>query len=111
MHEDPLESKNPVYTDEKKGAMRYKTLLRGLAEMRDPKRLRYMNKAGRAYGFHLENAWIRDRKSRREFFVTVVLYVNDDGVLNDDLYGYDKISRPLFVKLGEALGRAAFDAP
>jgi hypothetical protein len=110
MEQDPLESENPVYEDPEKTSMRYKPLLRGLVELRDPKRVRYLNKAGRAYGFHLENAWIRDRKSKVELFVTMVIYVNDDDVLNDDRYGYDATSKPLLTALGEALGRAAFDA-
>ena len=34
------------------------------------RQVRYVNKSGRAYGFHLENAYVEDRESGRAFFVT-----------------------------------------
>lgn len=111
MTQDPLESKNPVYTDEKKSALRYKPMLEGVLRVRKPSRIEYVSKAGRAYGFHLENAYIRDRTSGRAFVVTVAIYVNDNGVLNDDLYQYDGVSRPLLKDLGEVLARRVFDPP
>lgn len=80
---------------------RFKPLTPGLSEAR----LRYTNKAGRALGFHVENAALSD--PRRPLgqcpvlFVSAAIYVNEDGRLNDDQYEYDTISFPFF----EALGR------
>jgi hypothetical protein len=108
MSEDPLKSENPAYEDEKKSELRYKTMLEGVIRVVPRERVTYVNKAGRAYGFHLENAYLRERKSKRAFFVTVVLYVNDNGVLNDDKYQYDEISRPFLKDLGEALAEEFF---
>ena len=80
--------------------------------------LYYMNKAGKALGFHLDNALIgvangklkfkRDHTAsnlRRAVYVTVGLYVNKDGVLNDDRYEYKSLSVPLFDAIGYAIGR------
>ena len=108
MSEDPLKSENPAYDDEKKSELRFKTMLEGMLRVVPRERITYVNKAGRAYGFHLENAYLRERKSKKAFFITVVLYVNENGVLNDDKYQYDEISRPFLKDLGEALAREFF---
>jgi hypothetical protein len=68
-------------------------------------RIRYVGKSGRAYGFHLENAYVENRDTGRAFFVTATVYANPDGVLNDDDYAYDQLSRPLLASLGSALAR------
>lgn len=109
MSSDPLDSTNPAYSDEKKSELRYKPMLEGVLRVRDRKRIEYVSKAGRAFGFHIENAYIRDRKTGRAFAVTFAIYVNENGVLNDDLYQYDAISRPLLKDLGEALSRGVFE--
>ena len=85
---------------------RYKPLLKGVARVVPTERVRYVSKAGRAFGFHLDNAYIEDTASGRGFAVTAVLYVNADGVLDDDRYEYDTVSFPFFVRLGEALAKA-----
>ena len=77
-----------------------------------------MNKAGKALGFHLDNALIAvgpgELKLRRDYtplslkravFVTVGLYVNQDQTLNDNRYEYQTVSVPLFDALGYAVGR------
>lgn len=109
MSEDPLASKNPVYDDEHKSELRYKTMLEGILRVRPRSTIDYVNKAGRAYGFHLENAYVHDSQSKRAFVVSFVIFVDTDGVLNDDLYEYDAISRPLLDDLGESLARLVFD--
>jgi hypothetical protein len=43
--------------------------------------------------------------TEREFFMTVAMYVNSDGVLNDDRYEYETIGLPLMADLGEAAAR------
>ena len=77
----------------------------GVLDVLPAERVRYVGKSGRAYGFHLDNAYIEDRETGRAFFVTVTVYANPKGVLNTDDYGYDEISRPLLRALGAALGR------
>ena len=90
----------------RKHAAEHGPLTPGVLEVLPLKRARYVSKSGRAYGFHLENAFIEDTKTHRGLFVTAVVYVNPNGVLNDDDYGYDDTSKPLLAALGEALTRA-----
>src|SRR5690606_26554658 len=89
----------------KRGAV-HKPMVNGLLEVLPAKRIRYVNKSGRAYGFHLENAYVEDRESGSAFFVTAVIYANPDGVLNDDDYAYEEMSQPFFTALGTGLARA-----
>jgi hypothetical protein len=111
MTEDPLASSNPVYRDPKKSGLRYKTMIRGMMRVMPLERIRYAGKAGRAFGFHLDNAYIEDRASGRAMVVTVAIYANGNGVLNDNRYGYDAITRPFLKNLGEVLADAALLHP
>lgn len=88
---------------------RYKPMLPGLRRVLSEgavprERLRYINKAGRAYGFHLDNAWLQ-LYNDEAWVVSAGIYVNHNGVLNDDHYEYATISYPFFQALGEAVGR------
>jgi hypothetical protein len=38
-----------------------------------------------------------------EFFVSAIVYVNEDQILNDDKYETDEIGMPFFAELGEYL--------
>ncbi len=106
MTDDPLASKNPVYTSEHDSGLRYHTMIKGMMKVMPLERIRYVGKAGKAYGFHLDNAYIEDLESGRAMVVTVVGYANANGVLNDNLYEYDGVTRPLLLGLGTLLGRA-----
>lgn len=106
MTEDPLQSKNPIYTDEHASGLRYHTMIKGMMRVMALERILYTGKAGKAYGFHLDNAYIEDTKSGRAMVVTVVGYANANGVLNDNLYEYDTVTRPLLLGLGELLANA-----
>lgn len=82
---------------------RYKPMLPGLRRHAPNESWRYVNKAGRAYGFHLDTAWIQHVPSRREMIVTVGTYVNDNGTLNDDRYEFSR-SYALFADIGAWVG-------
>ncbi|MBK8940067.1 MAG: serine hydrolase [Polyangiaceae bacterium] len=90
----------------KKRAGEHAPLSLGLVEVLPAKELRYVAKSGRAYGFHLDNAYVEHLPSKRAFFVTAVVYANEDGVLNDDDYDYDELSKPLLGALGAALAKS-----
>ncbi len=105
MTDDPLESENPVYTNPKKSGLHYHTLSKGIERVLPLDRITYAGKAGRAYGFHLDNAYIEDTKTGRAMVVTATAYANANGVLNDNKYEYDGITRPLLKNLGEVLAR------
>ena len=107
----PSESKNPRYAAADHPVGGHKPLLPGVSAVLSPERIRHLGKAGHAYGFQIVNAYIEDRASGRALFVTASLYVNPNGIVNDDRYDYDGSTRPFMRNLGEALTRATLLAP
>lgn len=102
---DPKASTNPVFTDPAETEERFKPMLPGMLKVLPRSRIRYINKAGKAYGFHVENAYIEDTASGKGYFVAATVYANRDGVLDDDRYDYADVSEPFFAHLGELLAR------
>jgi len=68
-----------------------------------PDYMRIYNKPGWSYGFLTDAAYIADLKNDVEFMLSAVIYVNSDGVLNDDKYEYDEIGYPFFKEIGEII--------
>lgn len=106
MRIDPHASQNPRFTDPAQSIDRFKPLLPGITRVLPAAQIEYVNKAGKAYGFHIENAFIRERSSGRAFFVTAAIYADHDGTVGDDKYAYADVSVPFFADLGELLARA-----
>jgi len=52
---------------------------------------------------HDDIAYVADFKNKVEFMVSAVIYVNSDGILNDDKYEYEEIGYPFFKELGDIL--------
>jgi hypothetical protein len=65
-----------------------------------PPYIRVFNKPGWSYGFLTDVAYIVDFKNKVEFMLSGVIYVNRDGVLNDDKYEYDETGYPFFREVG-----------
>ncbi|MGA3051073.1 MAG: serine hydrolase [Chitinispirillaceae bacterium] len=65
--------------------------------------LREINVAGRAFGFLSDLAYLSDSERGIEFFLSAVIYVNANGVVNDDIYEYDSIGKPFFAALCRAV--------
>ena len=68
----------------------------------DP-RFRLFNKTGWSYGHLIEGGYFVDFETGVEFFVSAIVYVNEDHVLNDDRYETDEVGLPFFAELGEYL--------
>jgi len=66
----------------------------------------YFNKSAMAYGFLGDCCYLNDPKNHVEFFLSIGLYVNKDGVFNDDKYEYDSIGLPFMKRLGELIYNA-----
>ncbi len=116
----PHNSKNPVYTSKAYTETRFKPLLAGIREAGiDDGRLYYANKSGKAYGFHVDNAYIaygpgagqinnRGRTKgqiERGIIVTMGLHVNGDDTINNNRYEHGSVSVPLFKAMGYAIGQ------
>jgi hypothetical protein len=65
-----------------------------------PSYIRSFNKPGWSYGFLTDIAYIADFKNKVEFMLSVTIYVNSDGVLNDDKYEYEEVGWPFFKEAG-----------
>ncbi|HET6253853.1 MAG TPA: serine hydrolase [Puia sp.] len=68
-----------------------------------PPYIRSFNKPGWSYGFLTDIAYIADFKNNVEFMLTGTIYVNSDGVLNDDKYEYEEVGWPFFKEVGSII--------
>ena len=75
--------------------------LLGAGDGRWPNGLQICGKVGWAYGFLSDVAHLKD--AEHECFISCASYLNADQVLNDGVYEYDSIGRPLMAELGRLL--------
>ena len=68
-----------------------------------PAGVRVFNKVGWAYGFLTDVSYVCDFANRVEFMLTATIYVNSDGILNDNKYDYDTVGYPFLYQLGQTL--------
>ena len=68
-----------------------------------PSYIRVFNKTGWSYGFLTDVAYIVDFKNKIEFMVSGNIYVNSDGILNDDKYEYVETGYPFFKEMGNII--------
>ena len=103
MSTSPTASTYPTYDTSYYYANITKFLLAGANRTPLPTDITIYNKAGDAYGFLLDNAYIIDKKNKIEFLVTAVIYCNEDGILNDNKYDYETVGLPFMKNLGQLL--------
>jgi hypothetical protein len=80
-----------------------KFLLAGDQKTPFPASIRIFNKVGDAYGYLLDNAYVTDFEQGIEFMLTAVIYVNADGIFNDNQYEYDSVGLPFLANLGRVV--------
>ncbi|WP_028788890.1 serine hydrolase [Terrimonas ferruginea] len=68
-----------------------------------PSYIRSFNKTGWSYGFLTDVCYIVDFKNNVEFMLSGNIYVNKDGVLNDNKYEYDETGYPFFKEVGNII--------
>jgi hypothetical protein len=68
-----------------------------------PGAVRVFNKVGWAYGFLTDVSYVLDTIHNVEYMLAATIYVNADGILNDDLYEYDSIGYPFLYSIGKAV--------
>ncbi len=68
-----------------------------------PPHIRSFNKTGWSYGFLTDICYIVDFKNNVEFMLSGNIYVNKDGILNDDKYEYNETGYPFFKEVGEII--------
>ena len=65
--------------------------------------LRIYNIVGMSHGYLADIAYFADSLHQSEFMLSAVLYVNQDGIINDGAYEYDSIGQPFLAQLGHAI--------
>lgn len=68
-----------------------------------PPNIRVFNKVGWSYGFMTDVSYVVDFTNKAEFMLAATLYVNSDGILNDDKYEYNTIAHPFLYQLGQTI--------
>lgn len=68
-----------------------------------PAHIKVFNKTGWSYGFLTDIAYIVDFKNKVEFMLSGTIYVNRDGILNDDKYEYEELGYPFFKAVGNII--------
>lgn len=97
----PSETKYPFYDTTIFYDSYVKFFFRGKHAM--PKNVRVFNKVGWAYGFLTDASYIVDFENKTEFMLAATIYVNSDGILNDNKYEYETIGWPFMYQLGQIL--------
>ncbi len=68
-----------------------------------PDYLEIYNKVGYAYGYLTDCAYIKNKKTNREFILTGTIHVNENQIFNDDNYQYEAVGIPFLAELGRQL--------
>jgi hypothetical protein len=68
-----------------------------------PEHVRVFNKVGWAYGCLTDVSYVANFENKVEFMLAVTIYVNSDGVMNDNKYDYETIGWPFLYKVGQTL--------
>jgi hypothetical protein len=76
-----------------------------------PDHIRVFNKVGWAYGCLTDVSYVVDFKNKVEFMLAVTIYVNSDGIMNDDKYDYKTIGWPFLYKAGQTIYRYELNRP
>jgi hypothetical protein len=98
----PAESNYPKY-DSSQYVDSYVKFYFKHASNQMPSYMRVFNKAGWSYGFLIDVSYVVDFKNNIEYMLTTSIYVNSDGIINDDKYDYDKTGWPFMNELGETI--------
>lgn len=96
----PPESISPRYAPKEYPDNYSKFLMFGGEPREVPGHIRLFNKTGWAYGHVIDSAYIVDLENEVEFFLSAVIYANENDTLNDDEYQIDEIAKPFLRELG-----------
>lgn len=103
MSQYPSEEEHPRYNTDEYFDSYTKFFLFKAGRTPIPSYIRIFNKPGWSYGFLTDVAYVVDFKHKVEFMLSGVIYVNRDGVLNDDKYEYEETGYPFFKEVGNII--------
>ena len=64
--------------------------------------VRSFNIVGRSDGYLSESAYVINQSEHIEFFLSAVIYVNENGIIKDNTYQYREIGLPFLAHIGRA---------
>ncbi|MDB5201168.1 MAG: hypothetical protein JWQ27_577 [Ferruginibacter sp.] len=99
----PSETNYPKYDSSKFYDSYLKFFFRNPVTKRLPGDVRVFNKVGWSYGFLTDVSYVVDFANGVEYMLAATIYVNSDGILNDDKYDYDAVGYPFFYAVGQAI--------
>ena len=62
------------------------------------RKIRVYNKLGQAYGTLTDISYIKNYEDDVEFFLSATIYVNENEIMNDDIYEYEKTGIPFLAE-------------
>jgi hypothetical protein len=65
--------------------------------------LHIYNIVGMSHGYLSDVAYFADSLHQAEFMVSAVIYVNQDGIINDGAYEYETVGMPFLSQLGRSI--------
>ena len=68
-----------------------------------PEHVRVFNKVGWAYGFLTDVSYVVDFENKTEYMLSAKMYVNKDGILNDNKYEYTTTGWPFLYQIGQRI--------
>jgi len=99
----PFESSYPAYDTTEYFDSYTKFFMFKSGKTKLPPYIKVFNKTGWSYGFLTDVAYIVDFKNKVEFMLSGTIYVNRDGILNDDKYEYEELGYPFFKEVGNII--------
>ena len=99
----PRESVDPVYdtAEDYDGYARF--FMIGDSKSEKPDSLHLVGKVGEAYGYLTDVEYITEDGSDHELLLSANIYVNADGIFNDDVYEYESLGYPFLAALGRSV--------
>ncbi|RAJ10408.1 beta-lactamase family protein [Chitinophaga skermanii] len=103
MSELPRESRSPIYDTTEFFDSYTKFFFFKDGRQKIPSNIRVFNKTGWSYGYLTDVAYIVDFEHEVDFMLSGTIYVNRDGILNDNKYEYEELGYPFFREIGEII--------
>ncbi|WP_426490260.1 serine hydrolase [Hymenobacter sp. 102] len=104
LHHTPHSSLYSMYTGSRYFDAYKKYLYYGRRPTTTPEAgLRIYNIVGMSHGYLADVAYFADSTRQTEFMLSAVLYVNQDGIINDGAYEYDSVGLPFLAALGQTI--------
>jgi len=107
----PYQSEHPKYDTNEYFDSYTKFFMFKAGKTKVPEYIKVFNKTGWSYGFLTDVAYFADYKNNVEFMLSGVIYVNSDGILNDDKYEYEQKGYPFFKEIGNIIYNYELERP